>query len=91
MGSLEDMRKVGLYLNDLNLFDNSRDMVMSGWHHASQLEFLVEQVRTPLIVKVGLLHHSVYLKVVFDFGPFQSSFVFFLAKNDRCGSNKRYV
>ncbi|KAK3103807.1 hypothetical protein FSP39_022035 [Pinctada imbricata] len=43
VGSLEDMRQVGLYLNDLNLFDNSRHMVIDGWHHASQLEDLVEQ------------------------------------------------
>lgn len=38
------MRRVGLYINDLNLFDCSRDIVLNGWQYASQLEFSLEQV-----------------------------------------------
>ena len=44
VGSLDDMRRVGLYINDLNLFDCSRDIVLNGWQYASQLEFSLEQV-----------------------------------------------
>ncbi|XP_052704865.1 soluble guanylate cyclase 88E-like isoform X2 [Crassostrea angulata] len=43
VGSLDDMRRVGLYINDLNLFDCSRDIVLNGWQYASQLEFSLEQ------------------------------------------------
>ncbi|ESO97685.1 hypothetical protein LOTGIDRAFT_104058 [Lottia gigantea] len=41
--NLEDMQKMGLYINDLNMFDNSREMVLKGWHNASQLEHRVDQ------------------------------------------------
>ncbi|XP_071104939.1 soluble guanylate cyclase 89Db-like [Haliotis cracherodii] len=43
IGNLEDMETTGLYVNDLNMFDNSQDMVLAGWHHASQLEYLVDR------------------------------------------------
>ena len=35
---------MGLYINELNMYDGSRDMVMAGWQHASKLESLIEQV-----------------------------------------------
>ncbi|XP_041365929.1 soluble guanylate cyclase 88E-like [Gigantopelta aegis] len=41
--NLEDLEQCGLYMNDLNMFDNSRDMVLAGSQHASKLEYLVEQ------------------------------------------------
>ena len=44
LSNLEGLEKVGLYINDLNMFDNSRDMVMAGWQYASQLECSIEQV-----------------------------------------------
>ncbi|XP_067655765.1 soluble guanylate cyclase 89Db-like [Haliotis asinina] len=43
IGNLEDMETTGLFVNDLNMFDNSQDMVLAGWHHASQLEYLVDR------------------------------------------------
>ncbi|XP_053384613.1 uncharacterized protein LOC123537544 isoform X3 [Mercenaria mercenaria] len=42
---LKDLQKAGLFINDLNLFDMSRDMVMAGWQHASQLERSIEEQR----------------------------------------------
>ncbi|XP_060571513.1 soluble guanylate cyclase gcy-33-like [Ruditapes philippinarum] len=42
---LRDLQQAGLYINDLNLFDMSRDMVMAGWQHASQLERSIEEQR----------------------------------------------
>ena len=42
---LDEMSSMGLYVNDLNLFDNSRDKVMAGHHHASRLEDAIEKVR----------------------------------------------
>ena len=47
LSNLEGLEKVGLYINDLNMFDNSRDMVMAGWQYASQLECSIEQVGAP--------------------------------------------
>jgi len=32
------MEALGLFINDLNMHDGSRDMVMTGWHHASIIE-----------------------------------------------------
>lgn len=43
LNSLNDLQAVGLFINDLNTFDMSRDMVMAGWQHASQLERSIEQ------------------------------------------------
>ncbi|KAK6189728.1 hypothetical protein SNE40_001727 [Patella caerulea] len=40
---LEDMQKTGLFMNDLNMYDSSREMVLYGWHNASQLEHRVDQ------------------------------------------------
>ena len=42
---LDEMSSMGLFVNDLNLFDNSRDKVMAGHHHASRLEDAIEKVR----------------------------------------------
>ena len=49
LSNLEGLEKVGLYINDLNMFDNSRDMVMAGWQYASQLECSIEQVCSYLV------------------------------------------
>lgn len=35
---------MGLYINDLNMYDSGRDMVMAGWQHASRLEYSIEKV-----------------------------------------------
>ncbi|MPC77150.1 Soluble guanylate cyclase 89Db [Portunus trituberculatus] len=32
------MRETGLYLNDLSMHDQSREMVMKGWEHCSRLQ-----------------------------------------------------
>ena len=39
------MENMGLYLNDLIMHDQSREMIMTGWQHASRLECSIEQVR----------------------------------------------
>lgn len=38
------MLKAGLYLHDLNMFDNSRDLVLAGQQCASDLEYSMEKV-----------------------------------------------
>ncbi|XP_069132161.1 soluble guanylate cyclase 88E-like isoform X2 [Argopecten irradians] len=43
ISGLTDLEKMGLYISDLNLFDNSRQMVMTGWQHSSVLEDSIEQ------------------------------------------------
>ena len=44
IGNLEDMEHHGLKLNDLSMYDSSRDMVLNGWQHASMLEYTIEKV-----------------------------------------------
>ncbi|XP_025087604.1 soluble guanylate cyclase 88E-like isoform X3 [Pomacea canaliculata] len=43
VGNLEELQDLGMFINDLNLYDSSREMVIAGWQHASQLEYLMEQ------------------------------------------------
>ena len=47
---LDEMSNVGLFVNDLNLYDGSRDRVMAGHQHASRLEHAIE--------KVQLIYHA---------------------------------
>ncbi|XP_029639116.1 soluble guanylate cyclase 88E isoform X3 [Octopus sinensis] len=41
--NLEDLQTKGLYLNDLSMIDNSRDMIMVGHQHASNMELTLDQ------------------------------------------------
>ncbi|KAK3766562.1 hypothetical protein RRG08_028680 [Elysia crispata] len=43
LGDLDDMLQAGVYLHDLNMFDNSRDLVMTGTQRASDLEYSMEK------------------------------------------------
>ncbi|XP_059168455.1 soluble guanylate cyclase 88E-like isoform X2 [Physella acuta] len=43
LGNLDDMLKTGIYLHDLNMFDNSRDLVLAGQQCASDLEYSMEK------------------------------------------------
>ncbi|CAH1787649.1 unnamed protein product [Owenia fusiformis] len=43
LGDLEEMETKGLYINDLNMHDGSREMVLAGWQHASRLEYSIEK------------------------------------------------
>ncbi|XP_033752088.1 soluble guanylate cyclase 88E-like [Pecten maximus] len=43
ISGLTDLEKMGLYISDLNMYDNSRQMVMTGWQHSSVLEYSIEQ------------------------------------------------
>lgn len=38
------METLGLFVHDLNMYDCSRLLVMSGWQHASRLECSIEKV-----------------------------------------------
>ncbi len=44
VNNLDELGKLGLYTNDLNMYDSSRDMVLAGWQHASSLAYSIEQV-----------------------------------------------
>ena len=39
------MSDMGLYVNDLNLFDGSRDRAMVGHQHSSRLEEAIDKVK----------------------------------------------
>ncbi|GAB1598433.1 soluble guanylate cyclase 88E-like isoform X1 [Argonauta hians] len=41
--NLEDLQAKGLFLNDLSMIDNSRDMIMVGHQHASNMELTLDQ------------------------------------------------
>ncbi|ELT87466.1 hypothetical protein CAPTEDRAFT_23131, partial [Capitella teleta] len=43
LSNLAEMCSMGLYINDLNMYDSGRDMVMAGWQHASRLEYSIEK------------------------------------------------
>ncbi|XP_070199522.1 soluble guanylate cyclase 89Db-like [Littorina saxatilis] len=43
VSNLEELQQQGIYLNDLNMYDNSRDLVLQGHNHAPLLESLMEQ------------------------------------------------
>ena len=48
VSNLGELQQLNMYLNDLNMYDNSRDLVLHGHNHAPLLESLMEQVRTSL-------------------------------------------
>ncbi|CAE1329772.1 E4.6.1.2 [Acanthosepion pharaonis] len=41
--NLEDLQMKGLYLNDLSMTDNSRDMILVGHQHASNIELTLDK------------------------------------------------
>ena len=57
LNNLEELLSMGLYINELNMYDGSRDMVMAGWQHASKLESLIEQVNNTLSLVFVRIHH----------------------------------
>lgn len=44
IGGVEEMMRIGLYMNDLGLHDTSREMVLSGIKPLPQLEMARDQV-----------------------------------------------
>jgi hypothetical protein len=42
--NLSDLKALGLFIHDLNMYDSSRELVMAGWQHASRLETTYERV-----------------------------------------------
>ena len=48
VSNLGELQQLNMYLNDLNMYDNSRDLVLHGHNHAPLLESLMEQVRMSL-------------------------------------------
>ena len=44
VSNLGELQQLNMYLNDLNMYDNSRDLVLQGHNHAPLLESLMEQV-----------------------------------------------
>ena len=44
MGGLDEMMRIGLYMNDLGLHDTSREMVLSGIKPLPQLEMARDHV-----------------------------------------------
>ncbi|KAK3594150.1 hypothetical protein CHS0354_040928 [Potamilus streckersoni] len=55
LNNLDVLENVGLFISDLNMFDNSQDMVMAGWQHASELECSIEhQVEKIELIKENM-------------------------------------
>jgi len=42
---VEEMLSIGLFLNDLNLYDGSSEILVTGTQHARQLQNAIEKVR----------------------------------------------
>ena len=42
---MEEMLSIGLFLNDLNFYDGSSEILISGIQHAKQLQAAIEKVR----------------------------------------------
>jgi hypothetical protein len=53
--TVEEMLSIGLYLNDLNFYDGSSEILISGIQHAKQLQTAIEKVRERLAAIVRLV------------------------------------
>ena len=55
LATTEEMLSIGLFLSDLNSYDGSSEILISGIQHARQLQKAIEKVRDTisLINKVG--------------------------------------
>jgi len=45
LGSADDIRSAGLHLTDLNLFDKTSDLLVTGIHQERELEASISRVR----------------------------------------------
>lgn len=45
--TVEDMIKMGVYVNDLNLHDSSRELILAGTQQSAELQLALDQVYTP--------------------------------------------
>lgn len=41
------MIKMGVYVNDLNLHDSSRELILAGTQQSAELQLALDQVHTP--------------------------------------------
>ncbi|KAK7491501.1 hypothetical protein BaRGS_00017330 [Batillaria attramentaria] len=55
VGSLQELEEQGLYLNDLNMYDSSREMVNAGWQHASILEMHMDKKSQQIVENMKAL------------------------------------
>lgn len=44
--TVEDMIKMGVYVNDLNLHDSSRELILAGTQQSAELQLALDQVYT---------------------------------------------
>ncbi len=42
---MEDMIKMGVYVNDLNLHDSSRELILAGTQQSAELQLALDQVK----------------------------------------------
>lgn len=45
--TVEDMIKMGVYVNDLNLHDSSRELILAGTQQSAELQLALDQVKPP--------------------------------------------
>lgn len=43
--TVEDMIKMGVYVNDLNLHDSSRELILAGTQQSAELQLALDQVK----------------------------------------------
>uniref|UniRef100_A0A8C4GUV9 guanylate cyclase n=1 Tax=Dicentrarchus labrax TaxID=13489 RepID=A0A8C4GUV9_DICLA len=48
--TVEDMIKMGVYVNDLNLHDSSRELILAGTQQSAELQLALDQVKTDSLV-----------------------------------------
>lgn len=44
LDNLQQMRKMGMFINDFAMHDSSRDLVLSGTQQAAEIKLLLDQV-----------------------------------------------
>lgn len=45
MEDLEQMFRLGLYINDLSIHDSSRELLLAGTQQSAELKLMLDQVR----------------------------------------------
>jgi hypothetical protein len=60
LGRAEDMISAGLHLNDLNLFDSTSDLLITGIHQEREIEDAIAKVSRLIIYKKNITDERKY-------------------------------
>lgn len=54
--TVEDMIKMGVYVNDLNLHDSSRELILAGTQQSAELQLALDQVESIVLARRAWVH-----------------------------------